>query len=1060
MEPAESLSCFVCVFAYLINLSENTNVNYAIPEGWAPNRLIGNVAADSKIRETMSEEEFRNLQYYFLNIEDKNLQYFAIDSKTSDLTINRSMDWETVCKFSTSWSCPISIDIGTKEKFLKIVVIIELIDVNDNAPSFRSASLNMTFSESDVIGTLKPLDRATDLDTANFSVSHYQLVPATIPFQIQEGSNDEFNLVLNSSLDRESIAFYTFELFAFDKGNPSKNGSVTINIDVEDANDNRPRFTQEKYEITINESVAVNTTIINVTAMDLDIGDNGKIVYSISPDQAPEILQTYTINTSTGEVSVVKNLKYTSSQPIKVKILATDFGKRPLSSSVTLIVTIEDSINVQPEISINLLSSSGQAQATEYASVGTVVAFIIVKDQDGGRNGEVECTINNSHFQQQLFASGEYKVAVKTSLDRETIALHNVTVICQDNGIPRLTTMASFTVSVTDENDNAPKFSKSSYEAIFRENNQVGYVVKQVDAVDADAGNNSIVWYYIDPKDRSVFDINSKSGLITAAQQFDRETTDYYELVVTAVDSGKPAMSSSVTVVVKIEDVNDNSPVFDKARFEYYIPESDVKIGSSYETVLGKITAKDKDINGNGFVLFSLVGNFSEMPFDILPDGTLKTKSTLDREQQEKYDFQVMAIDQGEDVRRSSVVNVTVHVTDINDNFPFVIFPNEENYVKTITYLMPVQTQVMKVEAADLDYDKNADLTFKITSRNDSQAFEIGRQGEIYVARRLQESDVNLFFLDINISDQGVPPKSISKVVYIDVLAKNSSALATTGNNDNQQNVIIAVVVVVVTLLIAASIIVVILVIKRCDFSRKKYVDSNGNVSHVNPSESPIVSNGRLSPPVTKNIYQNGLLHTILPSHQTIIPNGKQPKDVSFQEHVHVREKSLDSTTESTNQKSVEEHRLASLRLQQAFIQTSNKQWTSQSELTTEAGAREDRRKQEDIHSDLSADTATYDSGIGGSVSDTGDLRIPQHHQLCHQNGCNSKPANRSESQSKQAKILARMRSDVSDLPPERPPPLKRNPHKNFTPLNGFTKSPTKNLPRLSPPISPHHFIT
>ena len=890
MEPAESLSCLVCVFAYLINLSETTQLTYTIPESQPTFTLIGNIAIDSDLRSMVSEENFRNLEFFFLTLEDKYSRHVEIDSKTSNLTVNVSMDREELCAFSPLSTCSFQFEVAAKSSidtsFIKVVVTLELQDINDNAPKFSQSLLPLLISEAEVIGKSIEIDQATDFDSSNFSVKYYELFPANVPFRIDFDNSADgslLSLVITEELDRELIGGYMFDLIAYDGGEPPLNGTMTINVTIEDANDNRPVFQKPVYQMVVKESFPLNTTFVTVAAIDRDIGQNGKITYRISTQQTAEIQNTFDVNPTTGDMFLIDHLVYKSEDAIQVKIEAVDNGDRPLASPAVVEVTVEDSVNVRPQISLNLLSQSNTAVATEYASIGTVVAYVKVVDNDGGRNGLVECSIDNPYFGTQGVEEKEYKVIVITPLDREKVEKHNVTVVCRDNGVPRLSESAHFTVVVTDENDNAPIFHKTSYVAVIAENNAVNYSVVQIHAKDADISQNGLVSYYVNPEYRTNFSINAKTGLVRANIMFDRETKASYDVIVTAVDSGNPPMSSNVSIRVIIKDENDNEPIFRKQFYEYFTPESDLD-----EIVLGKVIADDKDEGGNGNVTYSLVGNYSELPFEVLPDGTVKSTKTLDRETNEKYDFQVMAIDNGVEIRRSRIVNVTVYVTDINDNAPVIIFPKDRNFVKYITYMTPAGTQVMKIEAEDEDYEKNAELSYTVYSRNDSKSFQIGRNGEIIVARKLTESDIKQYYLDVVVADRGSPTKSVTTRVNIEVLAKNITAVGDSSQLTDQQHVVIAVVVVVVTLVVAAAILILIWVIRRHDIQKRKYMNGHDNHVYDNAeTDSGFSANVGGKATDTMKVYKSSLLpstYPVLPSAPFDLERSDvKQKDVTFQ---------------------------------------------------------------------------------------------------------------------------------------------------------------------------------
>lgn len=885
MESTESLSCLICMFSYLINYSDG--LMYTIPEEQPLATLIGNIAKDEDIRSLVSEDDFNNLEFHFLNLDNKYLTYFTIDSTSSDLRIKEALDWEVICEFSTTFSCPFTVDVAAQSKigtfFKKISVTIVIEDINDHPPKFGSSVLALTLSESEVTGKSIEIDSATDSDSANYSVQSYDIVEADVPFraEFQKNSDDPstLHLVIDGKLDRETTDNYYFMLVAIDGGDPPLNGTIMVNITIEDANDDRPLFEQSVYKVRVKENYPLNTTFLNVTATDLDIGRNAEISYHLNTQQSQEIKDIYRVNSSTGEVYLAQHLEYVSDNAIQVKIDAIDNGERPLSSHTVVEVTVEDSENNAPVIDINLLSNSESAETTEYASVGSVVAYVEVTDLDGERNGLVSCSLSeNAYFGLQAMEAKEYKIIVFSTLDRELVDKHNVTIVCHDFGVPKLSSSSNFTVIVLDENDNAPKFTEDTYRSTLIENNDDGSTIVQVYARDADTELNGRVSYYLDLETSESFSINAKTGLITAKEQFDREERARYEFIVYATDAGNPPLSSTATISVTIGDENDNAPMFINLPFVYYIPESQSK-----ETVLGKITADDKDEGGNGYISYSLVGNYSELPFEVLPDGTLKTLDRFDRETVARYEFKVMAIDNGKDIRLSSIENITVYVTDINDNVPIIIYPQDMNVVKYITYMMPAQTQVMKIEAEDADEGRHAELSYSITDRNDSNMFEMGRNGEVYVARRLTEADVDTYFLEILVADQGTPPKQVWTKVTIKVLMKNSTTIAIDDGSVDKQNIIIAVIVIVVTVAIAAAILFIIWIVWSHDLQKRKYLESRPG-HHNGDNDSGFSSTGGRKSPDTMKIFDNGLL----PSAPILTPiaidrtDGKA-KDVTFQ---------------------------------------------------------------------------------------------------------------------------------------------------------------------------------
>ena len=829
MESADGVSCLICVFSYIIHYSHA--ITYYIPEEQLPGTPIGNIGKDFNISSLASEAELNDMEYFAS--ETDIMKHFLIDKSTSELTIKEKIDREEICKFSkTDFACPVMIEVFAKSvnSFLeKIEVTIYVEDINDKAPYFMKDTLNIEILESDRPGSAFDLDLALDDDSSNYSVKAYSISPPQKLFKVvfeETEDNTILQLLVDEDLDRETEDHYNLQLIASDGGDPPLTGVMTLNITILDYNDNKPVFDKPLYEVNVKENIAVNTTIVTVYAKDADIGPNAEVSYSLNELQSEDIKNSFEINEETGAIKVTGPLEYTQGKLYEISVKATDHGQRPQSSQVTVKVRVEDSENNAPVIKINVFSPSGNAEVSEAEDIAYVVAYVKVIDGDQGRNGNTSCELNHYFFGIQSYQSNEYKVIILNKLNREDIKTHTVTVTCRDKGVPSLSAVASFNVTVLDDNDNEPVFTSPTYTSSIKENKYVGYTVVQVHAKDADEGQNGKVSYYLNPEDRGNFTINAQTGLITAARPFDRENMSSYEFPVFASDAGSPQLSSSAIVYVNIEDENDNDPTFE-SDYEFPVPESNLK-----QTVLSKVSAYDLDEDLNGYVTYSIDKEFEDLPLQVLPDGTVKTTDILDREDKDKYVFRVLATDNGVD-KRTGTASVTVLVTDINDHHPVIGYPRAEMHIiNYVTYMAPPQTQVLKIAATDKDEGKNAELTYKIDKRNDSNIFRMGNKGEIIVAKKMFEEDVNWYSLGITVSDHGAPPKTDSTNVTIVVLTKNLTGLTTqTAESQENQNVIIAVVVVVVTLVMAATILLVIWIIRRLDLRKQKYLENNNDSS-------------------------------------------------------------------------------------------------------------------------------------------------------------------------------------------------------------------------------------
>ena len=213
---------------------------------------------------------------------------------------------------------------------------------------------------------------------------------------------------------------------------------------------------------------------------------------------------------------------------------------------------------------------------------------------------------------------------------------------------------------------------------------EVDRFVRRVSAVDADAGLNGRVWYTFDGGEDGdgAFSMDPTSGVVRTSRVLDRETVAQYQLLALAVDRGSPTRSSSVTVVVDVDDINDNPPMFDTDRIQLYIAENS-PIGST----VGEVRARDPDAGRNAEIKYSIVGgpdaeNFTMVASPAEHRAELMTRVDLDYESpKKKYQLTVRA----SSMTLQTDIPVIIHVVDTNDNAPVlkpfsVVFNNYKNH--------------------------------------------------------------------------------------------------------------------------------------------------------------------------------------------------------------------------------------------------------------------------------------------------------------------------------------------------------------------------------------------
>ncbi|XP_040600300.1 protocadherin-19 isoform X5 [Mesocricetus auratus] len=625
------------------------NLKYSVEEEQRAGTVIANVAKDA--REAGFALDPRQASAFRV-VSNSAPHLVDINPSSGLLVTKQKIDRDLLCRQSPK--CIISLEVMSSS--MEICVIkVEIKDLNDNAPSFPAAQIELEISEAASPGTRIPLDSAYDPDSGSFGVQTYELTPNEL-FGLEiktRGDGSRFaELVVEKSLDRETQSHYSFRITALDGGDPPHLGTVGLSIKVTDSNDNNPVFGESTYSVSVPENSPPNTPVIRLNASDPDEGTNGQVVYSFYGYVNDRTRELFQIDPHSGLVTVTGALDYEEGHVYELDVQAKDLGPNSIPAHCKVTVSVLDT-NDNPPI-INLLSVNSElVEVSESAPPGYVIALVRVSDRDSGLNGRVQCRLlGNVPFRLQEYESFS-TILVDGRLDREQHDQYNLTIQARDSGVPMLQSAKSFTVRITDENDNHPHFSKPYYQVIVQENNTPGAYLLSVSARDPDLGLNGSVSYQIVPsqvRDMPVFtyvSINPNSGDIYALRSFNHEQTKAFEFKVLAKDGGLPSLQSNATVRVIILDVNDNTPVITappliNGTAEVYIPRNS---GIGYLVTVVK--ADDYDEGENGRVTYDMTeGDRGFFEIDQV-NGEVRTTRTFNENSKASYELIVVAHDHG-----------------------------------------------------------------------------------------------------------------------------------------------------------------------------------------------------------------------------------------------------------------------------------------------------------------------------------------------------------------------------------------------------------------------------
>ncbi|XP_067103282.1 protocadherin alpha-8-like isoform X2 [Osmerus mordax] len=653
--------CFLLQLVHLWSMA-SAQIVYSISEESSPGTVVGPLARDLNL--DASELEHRGFQ-----ISGTNKRFFDVNVKTGVLSVRERIDRDELC--SRSVKCFLELEAIVNSPLNLYRFEVNVLDINDNAPSFRTSNTYLNVSESAFSGERFMLPSAYDADVGANAVKSYKLSPNEhFSLDVQSGGDQSVSaeLVLQKALDREKQPVIKLTLTAVDGGKPPRSGTLQIIVNVQDVNDNIPIFSKTLYKTRIPENTLYDASVITVQAHDSDEGLNGEIVYSFINHDNDKSFDVFSINSATGEITVKGQLDHEQNNAIEIRVQAKDRGPNQRASYCKVLVEITDVNDNPPEISITSLVD----MVRENALLGTMVGLITVKDNDADKNGAIQLNIVGSvPFTIKNSYKNHYSLVVDGPLDRESVSQYNITITATDEGTPPLSSTSIFTVHVSDVNDNAPRFSESLINIYVKENSPVGDIIHTITAIDPDSDENAKTVYTLldgGPKTipiSSAININSETGDIVSLQSFNYEETKTFQFKVQATDSGVPPLSSNVTVNVFILDENDNSPRILAPYSEHgSVNSENIPYSAEAGYFVAKIRAVDADSGYNALLSYHISEPKGTNLFRIgTSTGEIRTKRRMSDNDLKTHPMVVLVSDNGEP-SLSATVSIDVVVVE------------------------------------------------------------------------------------------------------------------------------------------------------------------------------------------------------------------------------------------------------------------------------------------------------------------------------------------------------------------------------------------------------------
>uniref|UniRef100_A0A8C5W6C9 Cadherin-23 n=1 Tax=Leptobrachium leishanense TaxID=445787 RepID=A0A8C5W6C9_9ANUR len=735
---------------YNVTLFENVTVGTTILKVLATDNDIGS---------------YGKVSYFFSDDPDR----FSLDKDTGVITLIARLDFETTQRYTLT---VIARDGGGEETTGRVRV--NVLDVNDNTPTFQKESYLGAIRENEpsVVTVVKL--RATDEDSPPNNQIRYSIVNASAFPSLFEISVSEGYGVISvlRPLDYEQISngVILLTVMAKDAGVPSLNSTVPVSIEVFDENDNPPTFSRPSYIITVMENIMAGATVLFLNATDLDRSreyGQESIIYSL--DGSPQ----FRINARSGEITTTTLLDREAKSEYILIIRAVDGGVGPNQKIgiATVNITLLDINDNAPQWKdepylINLV---------EMTPPDSDVTTVVAVDPDLAENGTLVYSINPPN---RFYTLNSTTGKIRTTgivLDRENPnpqdaeMMRRIIISVTDRGNPplRATSSATVFVNLLDLNDNDPTFQNLPSVAEILEGTPIGSSVFQVVAIDLDEGLNGAVTYRMQVgMPRMDFVINSTNGLVISTAVLDREKTAVYYLRVVASDSGTPPKSSTSTLTVQVTDVNDETPTFYPTFYNVSMAEN---VPRDYVVV--RLNCTDADAGLNAELSYFITGGNQDGKFMVgFRDGVLRTVVNLDRETMASYRLHLEAIDNGPaGNRRTGTATVFVTVLDVNDNRPIFL---KSSYEASVPESLPASSSIVQLEATDDDEGENGRVWYRIISGNSQNNFRIDSStGLVMRGAQALDRETNsshVLVVEAYNSDQGLMRSSVRVIVYVE----------------------------------------------------------------------------------------------------------------------------------------------------------------------------------------------------------------------------------------------------------------------------------------------------
>ncbi|XP_048186975.1 protocadherin gamma-C3 isoform X3 [Perognathus longimembris pacificus] len=381
-------------------------------------------------------------------------ELFALDLVTGVLTLRGRLDFEDTKLHEIYIQAK---DKGSSPEGAHCKVLVEVLDVNDNAPEIALASVYSPVPEDAPPGTVVALLSVTDSDTGENGLVTCE-VPSGLPFSLTSSLKNYFTLKTSAGLDRETVPEYNLSITARDAGSPALSALATVLVRVSDVNDNPPQASQASYDVYVEENNLPGAPILNLSVWDPDAPDNARLSFSLLEPGGDAGLagRYFALDRDSGVLSTLMPLDYEERREFGLTAHVQDGGTPVLATNISVNVFVTDRNDNAPQLLYPRPGHSSVEALPRGAPAGHVLSRVVGWDADAGHNSWLSYSLLGAP-NQSLFAVGLHTGQVSTvrPVQEADAPRQILTVLIADHGTPPLSATATLTVSVVEDSPEA-----------------------------------------------------------------------------------------------------------------------------------------------------------------------------------------------------------------------------------------------------------------------------------------------------------------------------------------------------------------------------------------------------------------------------------------------------------------------------------------------------------------------------------------------------------------------------------------------------------------------------